>query len=282
MDVETYYKKDCTPDTEPLNCRCIPSRANPYFSECSFYKEKLITNIDEKFKIFQKFGKIFHSPESYSFIRHYPVFILRAGTTICHSTDTKNILQYERDNSYFVTSRKTVGWWNKYYVGHSKYRGGWFTYETGYGGPTFGMLLYYRVKEDIPILFIPNHKVLEDNPSYYPDKDFSEVDYENLWSGSHVVQGAPNWKALGYKKIVPKYYADELANRLLDLNFPGYISCDECEVFLAHSSMKKALPDRPYRIVYERTLYARCKNCKKKTDMHKPECEKCSYKRDPE
>jgi membrane-associated HD superfamily phosphohydrolase len=40
-------------------------------------------------------------------------------------------------------------------------------------------------------------------------------------------------------------FADELAVRLVELGFNGYVSCDECEVFLAHQVMPEVLSFPP-------------------------------------
>jgi hypothetical protein len=100
------------------------------------------------------------------------------------------------------------------------------------------MNLYYKVKRDVPLLFVPfqepNATIRKKTPEEY--------------SGSHLVEGVKNWREKGYKPINPEYFADEFAERLRELGFPGYISCDECEIFLTHESMRKSNIGRPFKI----------------------------------
>ena len=67
---------------------------------------------------------------------------------------------------------------------------------------------------------------------------------------SHVIQGPKGWKG-EYENVRARdnYYADGLAKRLATLGFKGYISCDECEVYLTHETMKSALT-YPYKISF--------------------------------
>jgi hypothetical protein len=245
--VEEFYKRDCPPEKK---CTCKPEKDQQ--SPCSFYKEKLVMDLDQKLELLKHFGYVFPEyplkrQEAEDFIEQYPVFILKKGTTLCHSTKVENILDMNETGTFVTT--QTLGWWNIYLVGHSEYRGGWFTYETDYGGPNFGMLLNYRVLRDTPVLFVPR-QVAGDYDTY---------------SGSHLVKGVKDWDKKGYPEIKPEYYADEFAERLSELGFPGYISCDECEVFITHDTMRKSMNERPYKMIYqdsspmeldkERTIY---------------------------
>lgn len=276
--VRNFYKKDCENVTP--ECLCTPTLGEDMKNvECSFASDELITDFDTKMRVLKDYGYKFpvsaglenDGEEALDFIQEFPVYIIRAGKVLCHSASTSKILRFslsgkeKRSFSYYPN----LGWWNEFFVGHSDYNGGWFTYETNYGGPKFGLLLYYRVIKDIPVLFVPNYRVLKNNPEYFSKEDALDPDF----TGSHIVRGVKGWKQKKYPKITPKYYADEFAQRLIKLGFPGYISCDECEVFVSHKSMQKSLYERPYRIVYEHSLFLKCSKCGEKNF---PENEKCS------
>jgi len=244
--VREEYAKECTEKSKPEDCMCIPTRT--HIKECSFANLPLVTDFGEKTELFKN-SNIGKSPEAVAYLSEYPVFVLKKGTVLCHSTIANDILEFDRNKGIFVSKKGSVGWWNKYFVGQSKYGGGWFTYETNYGGPGFGILLSYLVVEDIPILFVPNHKIRKDDPEYFPDNTWNiEAAY---FSGSHVVKGPKNWKEKGFAPIEETYFADVFAKRLLDLGFPGYISCDECEVFLSYDAMRTGLSKRPFKISFE-------------------------------
>jgi len=223
---------------------------------CSFSEEKLITDITQKKDILQKYGVDVDkfTPEATDFLAEFPLFILKKETTLCHSTNLQHILSYSSFKKELKLGRESLGWWNLYFVGQSKYKGGWFTYETSYGGPNFGINLFYKVQDEIPLLFVPNYRQYVSNAEYFPNVETKEL-FEgqqdiNDFTGSHLVLGVKNWKNKGYKVIMPEYYADEFAQRIVELGFPGYISCDECEVFMTHSAMRKSMPDRPYKIEF--------------------------------
>ena len=137
--------------------------------------------------------------EALDFIDECPIFVVRKGKTLCHSTILRNILSYDESRDHFVYT--DPGWWLKYYVGQEKYGGGWFTYETNYGGPKFGFLLHYMLQEDIPVLFIPNMKAQINNPSYFPDSQKANILRYNNYTGSHVMIGVKNWKEKGLSLI---------------------------------------------------------------------------------
>jgi len=282
MNVSEYYKKDCS---EKQDCRCKPAYypyPDPDEKDCGFSEEKLVTTLTDKIKILEKYDSSIieklrqgKSPETFDFLEEFPILILKAGTILCHSTRVSTILQYKYDTKNYNYSPSAIGWWKTYFVGQSKYGGGWFTYESGYGGPGFGMLLYYKVQKDIPVLFVPNYKVKRDDKRYYPDGDHPfNGSTDDLYTGSHVLYGVKNWKEKGYEKITPKYYADEFAERIFSLGFPGYISCDECEVYLTHKTMTKSVYERPYRMVYTGEYYMNCKNCGKR-GASSINCTKC-------
>jgi len=72
-----------------------------------------------------------------------------------------------------------------------------------------------------------------------------------------LIQGPKGWKSKGYTNIRKidengvkgSYFADGLGYTLSRLGFNGYISCDECEIFLSHEAMKKVLT-YPFRMDY--------------------------------
>jgi hypothetical protein len=246
--VKDFYKKECLP-TE--NCDCVPKKDNRV--KCEFSNEFLITDMSIKYRLMQNAGWVPpDNQEANDFLEEFPLFVIKAGTTLCHASKSQDILKIE-ENKFYIGNPDTMAWWNKYYVGHKSYSGGWFTYKTSNGGPEFGLLLEYIVDRDIPVLFIPNYRVRKDNPEYFPDEKipWDHGQQASSFTGSHLVQGVKNWKKKGYKPIVPWYYADELAERLVSLGFLGYISCDECEVFITHEIMKTHMNRRPVRIKYK-------------------------------
>lgn len=66
---------------------------------------------------------------------------------------------------------------------------------------------------------------------------------QNQWTSSHFIPGVKNWKQKGYDILLhtSDNWADELGMRIASFGFPGYISCDECEVFISHQWMEYAL-----------------------------------------
>ncbi len=67
--------------------------------------------------------------------------------------------------------------------------------------------------------------------------------YSRVWKGSHLIEGVKDWNKLGFEKITHPHWAhaDNLTKRLSSKKFTGYISCDECEVFLTHKAMPQIL-----------------------------------------
>jgi hypothetical protein len=224
------------------------------------------------------------------FINECPIFILKKGTKIIHTTRLR-VLKENNQDKYSFEVLDTTGWWKKYFPGQKKYKGGWFTYETTLGGPNFNSKLIYTVTKDVPILYIPNYyyqealKCSKSEKSDYFDCDyllknnqrknelfekyesntinqkeenelkklinddeintFQHIKYETIgWKSSHVIPGVRNWKKKGYpiiKHDSQNKFADDLALRLANLGFFGYISCDECELYLTHKIMEKCL-----------------------------------------
>jgi len=250
--VREFYGKDCRNDdnTPEELCRCAPEIG--VLKECAFSDSPIITDEKEKLSILKDFfPETNFNSEAMAYIEEFPILILEKGTVLCHSTYRNDILSFDEKLGMFKTSKSSLGWWNKYFVGHGKYGGGWFTYESNYGGPGFGMLLYYKIEKDIPLLFIPNYRIHADNPAYFPYPSLPWNHQNFIYTGSHIVQGPKNWKEKQFPPIVEDFFADKLANRFRELGFPGYISCDECEVFLTHSTMKLAMRERPFRVKYE-------------------------------
>jgi len=266
--VRDFYKQD---DADAL---CIPRTTKPL--ECAFSDATLVTDFGEKLDLLTDYGFVLDSlteaqqNEASDFIKEYPVFLLKAGTILCHVTlyETGKTISYSHKTQE-INVADTLGWWTKALVGQSKYRGGWFTYETKYGGPEFGLNLYYRVERDVPLLFVPNHRPFydgqksndEEAKSYYPNEAIKQDVLSSMlkeeiddFTGSHIVVGVKDWLTKNYPPIQPKYYADQFAKRLADLGFPGYISCDECEVYLTHETMRKSLPNKPFRVEIDNDL----------------------------
>lgn len=252
ISVEDFYKKDCD-DKE--RCLCKPEKMHDI--ACDFSKHSLITDKVSKLKLLQDFGYKLpeveqEQAEAMAYIEEFPIYILKEGDVICHSTEYEQLVK--RVIPYFSSMNVTVNreiWWLKYFPGQRNYKGAWFTYKTNYGGPDFGLNLYYKISKDIPLLFVPNYKAYYKKyyNEYFKEREQKEYSdrYMRDYTGSHVVPGPRDWKKKGFKEIIPKYYADELAERLVNLGFFGYISCDECEIFITHNTMEKIKIDRPFK-----------------------------------
>ncbi len=186
-------------------------------------------------------------------LEEFPLVILEKGTKLVHSSrylETFPIeMYYNQGLSYtdsdigqvnnpdepkgYVTKYLPVNmdnlrWFDRYYPGQSNYLGGWFIYETGYGGPDLGINITYELLKDVSLFFVPGQ---------WKDP------HGTGWTGSHTVPGVSGWMDKGYDEITHEYFADNLGIRLASLGFNGYISCDECEVYLSHKVMKNVLSD---------------------------------------
>lgn len=297
--VADYYKKEFDlPGGGTIKSPfklCTPSKNEP--KECAFAKENLITDLAEKKRILEKFGYTLPShpkrkQQAEDWIEDCPILVLKKGTTLVHSTKADHILSIKEEGMMLQETLHTTnvaGWWKKYYPGQEEYKGGWFTYDTEYGGPAFGIALYYRIEEDIPVLFIPNQRARLNNIHYYPfeteiiQTNKIETDEKiKRYSGSHLIPGVKNWREKKYKEIVPVYYADQLGLRLAKLHFPGYISCDECEVYITHNVMKKVKLNRPYKIKSQLGYRKECIKCSEgllvKGSDGTDFCPKCMYR----
>lgn len=205
--------------------------------------------------------------EFMDFLHEIPIMVIPKGTIITHTTKIDDIV----DKDDFRINIEAACWWKRYLPGQQEYKGGWFTYGKSIG-PSFGLRLGYRLKTDISLLYIPNtyaniwkaqdpeyfdvNKVTIYDTRYPPsdtvneiqeededDEEEDSVSFKRYYSGSHVIQGVKGWQAKGYDKIPHEYFADKLGIRLANLGITGYISCDECEVYLTHEIMKKCLEE---------------------------------------
>ena len=230
--------------------------------------------------------------EFYEWLSEFPIVTLQKGTILIHSGKTgdfvkdKSLENYlkDRSKSYVPWSDVSIDeksdaicWWNKTFVGQRNYGGGWFTYNTTHGGPPFELAITYKLKTNLTVLFIPNdyaekynkerHRFAfdRDDIKKYDEKDeitdryFSDSQLKSRadpnYKGSHIVQGVKNWKQKGYKALGQGYYADGLALRLSTLGFNGYMSCDECEIFISHGAMKTCI-GRPEKIQVKTSISA--------------------------
>lgn len=252
---------------------CVPERGKS--RECSFVKKKIYSplearelNLKPYHSIPERDGYLPHGTylEGRSkfnlfedYLKEFPVFVLKKGEVLVHATKLSDMYSRSFDMAPFRMKHQInkTCWWKHFYPGQRNYGGGWFTYETSYGGPEyFGLFLHYQLQKDIPVLFIPDYT------SRFADEDYLSQDEDikrgiRKYSGSHIVQGPRLWKEKGYlnvreikeNEVIGNYYADGLGYVLSDLGFNGYASCDECEVFLSHESMKDVLT-YPFRIDY--------------------------------
>lgn len=235
--------RPCKPDNDPIHKR-----------ECDFkYNLTYTPQRAEELELFP-FFTLPENPHDYNefsdYLNELPVFLLKKGTILVHTTHRTTIERIglsERMEPEVKLADKC--WWRHYFPGSKDYGGGWFTHNTSYGGPEFGLYLYYKLLFDVPVFYIPNQTLINNIEKTEHIKE-SLINY----TGSHIIQGPKNWKKKGYLNLHEKdsYFADGLGKRLSELGFNGYISCDECEVFLSHSVMKYALT-YPFRIDYTGT-----------------------------
>jgi hypothetical protein len=187
--------------------------------------------------------------ETFDYLSEFYICLLPQYENIVHAVQIPRIFNYDSKTQKFLINTTVSCWWTKNFVGQADYMGGWFTYKTSYGGPKFGLELTYSLEQSIPVLFIPPIYAKQlnlENTDYFDikgtDLDILKRYNDRGFSGSHLIQGVSGWKGKNYKKILrptDQNYADNLAKKLTDLNIYGYISCDECEIFLSHVAMKK-------------------------------------------
>jgi tRNA A-37 threonylcarbamoyl transferase component Bud32 len=250
---------------------CRPEKDNYTMKrDCSFTGDPIYTAEEARRKELKPYTSMPYSDNDKNLFNDYlndlPVYILKKGDTIVHATNLDYMYQYKfRDPSGMTGLDKKIAkecWWKHSFPGQKNYGGGWFTHETSYGGPKyFELFLYYKVQEDIPIFFIPDYSeyVVKGTSNEYIDynDDDDILGRTEKYSGSHVIQGPKDWKKKGYSSVRKinennidgYYFADGISYTLARLGFNGYISCDECEVFLSHEVMKKALT-YPYKMDY--------------------------------
>ena len=90
MNVRDFYSKDCLDKSDPI-CACTPNIHER--KECSFVKEELILEFEEKLKVLSQYGFSTENKEAMDYIKEFPIFILKAGKVLCHSTKPEEILQ---------------------------------------------------------------------------------------------------------------------------------------------------------------------------------------------
>ena len=215
--------------------------------------------------------------EFYEWLSEFPIVTIPQGTVLIHNGLTKDFVKdkslenLDLSKPYVPWSNVSIDqksnamcWWNKTFVGQGNYGGGWFTYKTTHGSPPFELAITYKLKTNLTVLFIPNDYAEKYNKEKYrfgdikkydeketTDRYFSDIQLASgadpNYRGSHIVQGVKNWKQKGYKAFGQGYYADGLALRLSTLGFNGYMSCDECEVFISHGAMRTCI-GRPEKI----------------------------------
>jgi hypothetical protein len=201
--------------------------------------------------------KLFHSGDIFNII----------GLNTIKGTKYYNYEFIERNNEHIL-------WWLYTYVGQTEYKGGWFTLNQYSSGPAyfndFGYCLKYNINNPFPILFIPPvylYKYKYNKETYFDSMKprCSEIITSLYpWAGSHLFEGVKNWQKKGYDKIlkinkdgeekqtgVCDKYADDFARKIIELGFNGYISCDECEVFLNYNYQQKYLSTPPLFLIVD-------------------------------
>jgi len=194
-------------------------------------------------------------PEVEAWLEDLGICQLPKAVPLVHSTKREEIVQIldsKKELFRFNRAERTSCWMFLTYPGHSVYGGGWFTFGTPYGGPEFGLNLKYKVRETCAVLFVPNQygKAFKDflrtGQSPYFDSRMSHEERailtqyvtEDQFSGSHIITQPRD--SAGIQPVRHENrtsYADAFAKRMSHLQINGYISCDECEVFLAHAAM---------------------------------------------
>ena len=264
---ETETRETCEFSGEPLYNL---SELNTYYPK--LYQEMMI-DLD------------LDNPETLDFLEEFDFYILKEGTTIVHTTTIElkkeNNKYYYRDSinwwkNYYPGQKDYKGGWFTY---KTSFGGPHFNTELFYKVERDIPLIYIPNFYRNDFLKTCGNKSDEENTSdfydckYYKENKkeikklidldkFNEITnltteeyltYDNLyslvrWQSSHLIPGVKNWKKKGYKMIthLPTEYADDLALRLSNLGFYGYISCDECEIYLTHKIMKDSL-NRPYQ-----------------------------------
>jgi len=206
--------------------------------------------------------------------------ILQPTDKLIHSGNILNIIgiQYgvfNQDTYYFSDkfieeNNEQILWWLHKYVGQSDYKGGWFTLNQDSSGPAridkFGYGLKYSIQKSFPLLFIPPiylNKYNNNKNDYFDTIDAKcRDDYikDWKWSGSHIFEGVQNWKEKQYSKITRndencQAFADTFAQKIINLGFNGYISCDECEVFLNYNFQQEYLDTPPEFYIVKKSEY---------------------------
>ena len=243
MDFDDFFSEKV-----PLNC----TPKNNVIDKCHFSGSKLYTSSDDIFAynpyIMEKL-KGTDLQEAKEINEEFKIIVLKRGTILVHATKAEPGVKFLKVNKKFEGKVLEDCWWSKFYPGQKIFGGGWFTHQDRLGGPPFPIFLYYRLKEDIALLYIPNTYT-----NIVTDKNQHIAEMKNEgYSSSHLIQGVTDWKEKGYKQFTDydpdpgKFYADGLAVRLTMLGFNGYVSCDECEVYINHNAMKHVLT-HPYRV----------------------------------
>lgn len=116
------------------------------------------------------FFKIPNSREFVDFLKEFPVMTLKKGTVICHAVRSEDLFETNRKPS------KNMLWWNSIYPGKPQAKGASFTFRTNYGSEDTesNVFLYYKLKKEISLLFIPNifkRYFEEESAEYYDSKD---------------------------------------------------------------------------------------------------------------
>lgn len=233
---------------------CVPERTRK--KECAFSNDLLLlpeyARKKGKFPFISTPTDPFEAREFLDYLDEFSVYVIKKGTTLIHAAHNDRLQKVGMTKDGKLKGfLNTKCWWSEFLPGAGSYGGGWFTYGSSYGGPDFGLYLYYELLKDIPVLYIPDYTRRIDDPEYIKRTKHVE-DNIDTYSGSHIVQGPRDWNKKGYQNLHEKdnYFADGLAKRLSELGFNGYISCDECEVFISHEAMLEGAITYPYRIDY--------------------------------
>jgi hypothetical protein len=209
--------------------------------------------------------------EQQDYLNEMLYVIIPKNTRIYHATRLDKL--FKRGDYYFTDkfieeNKCELFFWLSNFMGQQKYGGGWFTFNQNKSGPAhfpeFGLVLEYIINNDLPILYVPPIYNLIYNNAELSDIYFNKNDninnqiiknYVNIynWSGSHIIQGVKNWKNKNYKMITRETdtFADTFALKLLELGFNGYISCDECELFLNYNLQRNIILTQNIKISEE-------------------------------
>lgn len=195
---------------------CTPSLLES--KECGFASfEKKFFDLDKtewiKGMIKNKtpFFEIRKDPEFLDFLNEFPVIELKKGTVLCYSD--LSISRLEKGGKF---NKNVALWWNKYFPLTKK-----FSFETDYGNEKSYLNLFYELKHDISLLFIP--PVFRDRYNSIDREYFSEETIERKQLNEIAREETDNLRSLYLRllrdKVISANFLEENNSMLESLKF---------------------------------------------------------------